>query len=48
MERPAQVRTGATGTKTGPSPRVNLKSLPAGTFMTIEKLDRGAPFRPTS
>ena len=41
MEQPVQVRTGATGTKTGTSAGVNLKSLPAGTFTTIEKLDRG-------
>jgi integrase len=41
MGTPAQVRAGATGTKTGTSSGVNLKSLPAGTFTTIEKLDRG-------
>ena len=41
MEQPSQVRTGATGTKTGTSSGVNLKSLPPGTFTTIEKLDRG-------
>lgn len=41
MEQPDQVRTGATGTRTGTSPVLNLKSLPAGTFTTIEKLDRG-------
>ena len=41
MERAAQVRTGATGTKTGTRPGASLKSLPAGTFTTIEKLDRG-------
>jgi integrase len=41
MNGPAQVRTGATGTKTGTSSGVSLKTLPAGTFATIEKLDRG-------
>jgi integrase len=41
MERPVQVRTGATGTKTGTSSGVSLRSLPEGTFTTIEKLDRG-------
>ena len=41
MEQPVQVRTGATGTKTGTSSGMSLKSLPAGTFTTIEKLDRG-------
>jgi len=41
MEQSNQVRTGATGTKTGTSSGVSLKSLPAGTFTTIEKLDRG-------
>jgi hypothetical protein len=41
MERPAQVRTGATGTKTGTGSGVSLRSLPAGTFTTIEKLDCG-------
>lgn len=40
MERPVQVRTGATGTKTGTRSGVSLRSLPAGTFTTIEKLDR--------
>ncbi len=41
MEQPTQVRTGATGTRTGTSSGVSLKTLPAGTFTTIEKLDRG-------
>ncbi len=41
MEQPIQVRTGATGTKTGTSSAANLRSLPAGTFTTIEKLDLG-------
>jgi integrase len=41
MEQPVQVRAGATGTRTGTSSGVTLKSLPAGTFTTIEKLDRG-------
>ena len=41
MEQPNQVRTGATGTKTGTNSGLSLKSLPAGTFTTIEKLDRG-------